>query len=100
MPGCGCLFVLGGLAFPRFALFLMWLFDLWDDRLSVAMPNFVVGFLGFLFLPFTTLFYALAYDPVDGVTGFGWIIVALGVLFDIGSYGSSEQARRQRIASV
>jgi hypothetical protein len=96
MPGCACLLALGGLAVPRVALALMWLFDLLDDRLSMAFDSFVLGFLGFLLLPYTTLFYALAYAPIGGVSGFGWFLVILGFLMDLSSYTGGEYSRRQR----
>ena len=88
-----CLIALLGLAVPRFAIFLMWIFT---NRLTVAFNSFVLGFVGFLVLPFTTLFYALAYTPIFGVSGFGWILVAFGFLLDMSSYGSSGREGRNR----
>jgi len=91
--GCGCIVALIGLAAPRFALFLMWLFS---DRLTVAFNSFIQGFLGFLILPFTTLFYALCYADPQGVRGFGWILVGFGLVLDISSYTSGGMAQRSR----
>lgn len=82
----GCIVALIGLVAPRFALFLMWLFS---DRLEIAFDSFVMGFLGFLLLPFTTLFFALCYAPVGGVSGFGWVLVGMGLLMDVSSWGGS-----------
>jgi hypothetical protein len=84
----GCLVALFALALPRFTLFLLWIFS---DRLSIAFDSFVVGFLGFLLLPYTTVFYALAYAPIAGVTGFGWFLVILGFLMDLGALGNSRR---------
>ena len=89
----GCIVALIGLVAPRFALFLMWIFS---DRLSRAFDSFVVGFLGFLLLPFTTLFWALAYAPVGGVSGFGWILVGLGLLMDLSSWGGGAREGSRR----
>ncbi len=83
-----CLIAFIGLAAPRFALFLMWVFT---NRLTVAFDSFVLGALGFALLPFTTMFYALAYQPGPGVGGFGYVLVGLGLLFDLGSYGNGGQ---------
>lgn len=85
--------VIGGL--PRVALFFMWLFT---DRLSIAFDSFLMGLLGFLLLPYTTVFYALAYAPVGGVSGLGWFFVILGFIIDIGSYTSGGYANKQRMA--
>lgn len=90
--GCGCIVALIGLLAPRFTLFLLWLFS---DRLTIAFNSFVQGFLGFLLLPFTTFLYAMSYHPTDGVTGFGWVLVAFGVVADLSSYFGGERARRQ-----
>lgn len=90
----GCLVALLGLMLPRFALFLIWIFS---DRLSYAFDSFVLGFLGFLLLPYTTLFWALAYAPIGGVSGFGYILVGFGVLLDISNWaGSGSEARKRR----
>lgn len=95
---CGCIVALIGLAAPRFALFLIWLFG---DRLSYAFDSFIMGFLGWLLLPFTTLFYALCYSVADGgVTGFGWILVGFGVILDISSYAGGGAAQRKRAAEI
>jgi hypothetical protein len=81
--GC-CLVVIASWLSPRLALFLVWLFS---DRLDFAFDSFFMGFLGFLILPWTTLFYALAYAPIAGVQGLGWVFVAMGLIFDLVSYG-------------
>lgn len=95
--GCGCLIALLVWLSPRFALVVMQLFT---DKLSIAMPSFLVGALGFVFLPYTTVFYALAYAPIGGVEGFGWFLVALGFLLDLGSWFGGGQQARQRQASA
>jgi len=91
----GCLFVLISAFSARFALFLVWIFT---DRLTVAFHSGWEGVLGFIFIPYATLFYALVYAPGKGVDGFGWVIVALGLLFDLSStvFGSRARLRRAR----
>jgi hypothetical protein len=92
--GCGCLIALLGLSAPRFALLVTWLFT---DRMRIAFDSFLVAFLGFLVLPFTTLFYALSYAPVRGVHGFGWILVGFGVVLDLSASGGGVFGRRRRV---
>jgi len=89
----GCLLALVAAISPRLALFVLWVFT---DRLTVAFRSGWEGFLGFLLLPYTTLFYALVYAPGKGVDGFGWIIVALGVLLDLGAVLLGRRGRRRR----
>ena len=72
----GCLLALLAAISPRFVIFLLWIFT---DRLTIAFRSGWEGIIGFLFLPYATLFYALVYAPGRGVDAFGWVIVALGV---------------------
>ena len=72
----GCLLALVAAISPRFVIFLLWIFS---DRLTIAFRSGWEGIIGFLLLPYTTLFYALVYAPGKGVDSFGWVIVALGV---------------------
>lgn len=92
--GCGCLIALLVWLSPRFALVVMQLFT---DKLAVSMDSFLMGALGFVFLPYTTVLYALTYAPIGGVSGFGWFLVAFGFLLDLGSWfgGGREAQRRQ-----
>lgn len=91
-----CFLVLLGAAFPRVALFFTWIFS---NRISDAIDSNPAAFLGFLFLPFTTFFYVVAWSPIGHVSGFGWIIVILGLFLDLGSYSSGGvYANRRRTA--
>ena len=90
--GC-CLVVIASWLSPRLALFLLWLFG---DRLSFVFESWWMGFFGFLILPWTTLFYALAYAPIGGVQGIGWLFVATGLVFDIMSWGGGGKQYNDR----
>ena len=89
----GCLLALLAAISPRFVIFLLWIFT---DRLTIAFRSGWEGVLGFLLLPYTTLFYALVYAPGKGVDTFGWVIVAIGVLIDLSSLTFGSRARRRR----
>jgi hypothetical protein len=91
---CGCIVFLAAALSPRLAIFLLWLFD--NDRMSAAFNSFWVPLIGFFFLPWTTLAWAVAYAPVGGVTGFGWFIVILGFVADITTFTSGARARGDR----
>ncbi|MCB1006172.1 MAG: hypothetical protein R2699_06225 [Acidimicrobiales bacterium] len=94
----GCILALLATVAPRFVIFLLWVFS---DRLSVAFSSFILGFLGFLLLPYTTVFYAFAYEPIRGVSGFGWFIVLLGFFIDMSSwFGNAKQGNDYRTRSV
>lgn len=88
--GC-CAVVLASWISPRFVLFLMWVFG---DQLSVAFDSFWHGLAGFVVLPWTSLTFALASAPTAGVSGIGWVLVALGLLTDLATwFGGGSEAR-------
>ena len=89
----GCLLALLAAISPRFVIFLLWIFT---DRLTIAFRSGWEGLLGFLLLPYTTLFYALVYAPGKGVDTFGWFIVALGVLLDLSTLTNGARVRRRQ----
>lgn len=84
------LFVLfTGFLGPRFALVMMWIFGSWISR---AFDSTILAFIGFLLAPWTTLAYVIMWSA-DGLSGMGWLVVALGLLLDVGSYGGSYASR-------
>jgi len=89
--GCIALFALIS---PRLALFLMWIFT---DVLGRAYESWILPLLGFLFIPWTTLAYALFWDWGSGhhVYGIEWFFVVLAFLVDIGAFGAGDRARRR-----
>ena len=89
----GCLFALMAGFAPRVALGFVWIFTNLVDR---AFSTFILPLLGLIFLPYATLFYVLAWNPVGGVSGWGWFFVILGVIFDIGHWAGSASTGRER----
>lgn len=90
--GCGCLFALIAVFSPRLAFIIVWLST---DLVSKAFEGFLLPFLGLILLPFTTLFYVLVYEP-GGISGWGWFLVALGFILDLGAYGGSGYTNRRQ----
>ena len=87
-----CLIALLALIGPRVALVFTAIFS---DMISRAIDSWIVAFLGFLFLPWTTLAYVVFYDVGAGreVTGIEWFLVGLAFVVDLGSYVSGRVAR-------
>jgi hypothetical protein len=76
-----------GAFFPRLLFFILWISTNLVDR---AFNGFILPLLGIIFLPFTSLFYVLAYNPIaGGLTGASWIWLLLGFLIDLSSYSYS-----------
>ena len=65
-----------------------------DLSLGLAfIDTFVIPFLGFLFLPWTTLAYAVAQNSFGGLHDIGLLLVILGVLADVGVFGGGARYR-------
>jgi hypothetical protein len=93
----GCLFAIFAAAFPRLALLFVWLLSN-PNLVTRAFHNTLIWpLLGIIFLPFTTLIYVLVYNPVVGVTGWGWLWIILGFLIDIGAFSGSAYTNRNRM---
>ena len=85
-------FVVGCLALfaPRFAIVLVVLLS---DYIGRAYETTVWPFLGFLFLPVTTLAYAWAINTHESVEGVYLAVVVVAVLIDLGVFGGSASHR-------
>jgi len=88
-----CLFVLTGLLFPRVVLVVLFLLT---NYLQRAYHGLLVPFLGFLFLPLTTLAYAWMVNNHMRMEGLNLLILIVTVILDMGSLGGGEWHRRQR----
>ncbi len=90
----GCCLVAGIVAAsPRLILFGLWLFT---DYLSHAGVSFMWGIVGFLFAPCTTMAYAIAGNSFGGLTGWGTVVLAAGIILDVLIYYSGGSMRRRR----
>lgn len=87
-----CLFTVLALLGPRAAILVWWLFD--QARWEAAFDNFFWAFAGWVFAPWTTMVWALVAN--GGVTGFDWVWLGIGILADLGSYGSGAWSRSHR----
>ncbi|HEX6456203.1 MAG TPA: hypothetical protein VF009_06750 [Solirubrobacterales bacterium] len=88
-----CLVVLLAFLSPRLALFFIFLFS---DLLSRAFDSWLVPFLGFFLLPWTTLAYAAMWSSSNRVSGFEWFIVILAFVVDLGAYVRGGRERTVR----
>lgn len=94
---CGCLFGLLAGFLPRIALGFVWIFT---DYVSRAFEGFLLPFLGLIFLPYTTLFYVLAYHPATGLSTWGIFFVVFGFILDVMTYSGNAYRHRQTISDV
>jgi hypothetical protein len=85
-----CLFALLTGLFPRIGLVIVWIFT---NEVDQAYEGWILPLLGLIFLPLTTLVYALLWAPLGGVDGIEWFWVVLAFLVDIGALGAGARSR-------
>ena len=84
----GCL----ALATPRLAIIVVVIFS---DYIGRAYQTVLWPFVGFLFMPLTTLAYAWAINSRGALAGAQLVVVVLAVLIDLGLVGGSASRRHR-----
>jgi hypothetical protein len=92
-----CVVALLGLIGPRVLIVAWWLADQarWTTTFSGGL---LLPALGFLFLPWTTVMYVLMWST-GGLSLFGWLLVGLGLLADLGTYGGGAFGNKEKVSS-
>jgi hypothetical protein len=90
----GCLIGAVVLFLPRTIMVVLWIFT---DYLSTAFGSWVWPLIGFFLFPTTTLAYAVAHNRYDGVTGWGLLLVIVGVIVDLGALGGGGRGLGRRL---
>lgn len=93
----GCLFLLITMLSPRLGIIILWAFT---NYVSLAFNTWIWPLLGLVFLPWTTLFYILVAAPAGGITFWGWLFVALGLISDLAAHAQAYNSRDQAAAYV
>jgi hypothetical protein len=92
MGGC-CSLVLVLLLGPRLFLVGVWLLTNW----YLAFDSRLVAFLGWLFLPYTSLAWMFIYFNNAGQVQGGYLVLLiLAVLFDLGLFSGGHRAMKKR----
>ena len=87
-----CLFTTLLVFGPRLGILVWYIFT--PVYVNSAFDNFIWGFIGWLFLPWTTLMYIAIYP--GGILGFDWLLLGLGVFADMAAY-FGKYANRERV---
>ena len=89
-----CLLGIIAYSFPRLVIVLVWLFS---GYLGRAYQTTLWPILGFVFMPLTTLAYALAINSNGSLSGFYLFVYVLAVVLDLGTHriGPLSKARKQ-----
>lgn len=92
-----CLVALFAFFFPRVAIVLIVLFS---DYIGAAYKTTIWPFLGFLFMPYTTLAYAWAINSNQSVSGIYLVVVILAVLLDFGVLGGGARTKQAQVITT
>jgi hypothetical protein len=89
-----CLIGCIAISAPRVVLFLLWLVT---GYLDGVYETRIWPFLGFVFLPLTTLAYAFAWHQGNGsITAIGGACIATAFFVDLGLFGTGRRAAKPR----
>jgi hypothetical protein len=86
-----CLLLIVGIAFPRVILAFLFFFTTYLDR---VYHGFLIPLLGFIFLPLTTLIYAVIINSGNTLQGIYLVAIVICVLADLGLVGGGIRSRR------
>jgi hypothetical protein len=90
----GCLFAMFAGFFPRIALVVIWIAT---DLVDRAFSTWVIPLLGLIFLPFTTLIYAIAWAPGVHLGNGRWVWVAIAFAVELMGYAGTARTNRDRM---
>jgi len=90
-----CLFTALLFLGPRAAILVWALIE--PARWSAAFDTFVWPLLGLIFVPWTTLAYAIV--APGGVEGLDWVFIIVGLVADIAAWGGGGYGNRARLTS-
>lgn len=79
------LLLIFALFIPRVVIVLLWMFSTWFQG---AFDTFIIPVLGFIFLPYTLLWYTVVQNSFGGEWGIWQIVfLAIALLFDLAPAG-------------
>ena len=91
---CGCIFLVIFASLPRLGLLALWLFT---DYVTKAFDGWIAPLLGLIFLPFTTVAYVLLYNPVQGLTFWGWVLIIFAFMLDLGAWAGKANSAKGKL---
>lgn len=77
----------------RLGLVIYWLFPVGRAQFNQAFNSLIMPILGVIFLPWATLAWTLFYGS-NGIAGFDWFWVGLGLVADIAAYTGGAYKRK------
>ncbi|MHB1276012.1 MAG: hypothetical protein ACYC0D_09005 [Candidatus Humimicrobiaceae bacterium] len=85
------IFILFG---PRLAILVWWIIN--PALFSSAFNTWIWPLLFAVFAPFTMIFFLIAWYLSPGISGFDWVLIAIGIVLDISSHTGAGYRHRDR----
>jgi len=79
---------------PRLALVVWWIVN--SALFSSAFNTWIWPLLFALFAPFTMIFFMISWYLSPGISGFDWLLIAVGIALDISSHTGAGYRYRDR----
>lgn len=85
MPIFGLIILLFAVIFPRAFLFALWLLTDWFNGM---FANWLAPLLGFIFMPYTLLWYTLVFNVLGNSWGpIEFVLMVLAIAADLSAWG-------------
>jgi hypothetical protein len=91
-----CAFTIFILFGPRLAIFIWWLIN--PALFNSAFNIWIWPLLFAIFAPYTMIFFLISWTLYSGVSGFGWVLLAIGIILDISSHTGAGYRHRDRFS--
>lgn len=79
---------------PRLAILIWWIIN--PALFSSAFNTWIWPLVFAIFAPFTMIFFLISWRLHPGISGFDWVLIAIGIILDISSYTGTGAGRHRR----
>ncbi len=79
---------------PRLALLVWWMIN--PALFNSAFNTWIWPLLFAIFVPFTMIFFMISWYLSPGISGFDWVLIAIGIALDISFHSGVGYRHRDR----
>jgi len=80
---------------PRLAILVWWIIN--PALFGSAFNTWIWPLIFAVFAPFTMIFFLIAWYLSPGISGFDWVLIAIGIFLDVSSHTGAGYRHRNRI---
>jgi hypothetical protein len=79
---------------PRLAILVWWIIN--PALFGLAFNTWVWPLIFAIFAPFTMIFFLIGWRLHPGISGFDWVLIAIGIVLDLSSHTGAGAGYRRR----